>query len=126
MSTTISPDTIRPAAIVVLRSDGWVQSTFANNQPGKTGCCLIEAIGRGAGLPPFALAAKKPRRRDAAFRARWDAAHNLMDEIATSLGRNPEDDELSPKWWLTSWNDRNGRTLEEVLEALEPPASESA
>ncbi|WP_188197289.1 DUF6197 family protein [Nonomuraea sp. SYSU D8015] len=125
MTTTVSPDTIRPAAIGVLRRDGWIQNNYASNRPGKTGCCLVEAIGRGAGLPPYALARAKPRRSDievmgrAAFKARWDAAHNLMDEIATSLGRNPEDDELCPKFWLTNWNDTKGRTLDQVLGALD-------
>ncbi|MEW1845922.1 hypothetical protein AB0392_48910 [Nonomuraea angiospora] len=125
MTTTITPDTIRPRAAAVLRRDGWLQGNYTSNPPGKTGCCLVEAIGRGAGLPPLTLASKKPRHDDADFIARWNAAHNLMDEIATSLGRNPEDDELSPKWWLTNWNDTKGRTVEQILAVLEP-AQENA
>ncbi|MCF6467341.1 hypothetical protein FAF44_02790 [Nonomuraea sp. MG754425] len=125
MTVTITPGTIRPAATAVLHRDGWIQGNYTSDRRGRTGCCLVEAIGRGTGLPPLALARKKPRHGDADFIAKWDAAHNLMDEIATSLGRNPEDDELSPKWWLTNWNDRKGRTLDQVLEALEP-AQENA
>ncbi|MEU7855181.1 hypothetical protein [Nonomuraea sp. NPDC049141] len=112
-------DTIRTSAIVVLHRDGWIQGDYASNRPGKTGCCLVEAIGRGAGLPPLTLARKKLRHADAALLPQWEAAHNLMDEIATHLGRNPEDDELNPKWWLTNWNDTTGRTQAQVLAALE-------
>ncbi|TMR90533.1 DUF6197 family protein [Nonomuraea basaltis] len=125
LSSTLTPDMIRPAAIAVLRREGWIQGTYASNKPGGHGCCIVEAIGRAAGLPPFALARTKPRRADieaigrAAFMARWDAAHNLMDEIATYLGRNPEDDELSPKWLLTNWNDTKGGTQAQVEAALE-------
>lgn len=88
---------------------------------------MVEAIGRAAGLPPFALARPKPRNaNDATFMARWNAAHNLMDEIATQLGRDPERDELAPKEWLTNWNDLKSRTKAEVEAALAPAASETA
>lgn len=118
----LSHEEIQSGAIVVLRRDGWIQGDYAASKPGKTGCCLVEAIGRSTGLPPFALAAKKPRRSHAVdpdFMARWNAAHNLIDEIATSLGRDPENDELTPKQWLTNWNDTKSRTVEDVLDALE-------
>ncbi|TYB71174.1 hypothetical protein FXF51_01690 [Nonomuraea sp. PA05] len=124
--TDVTPDMIRPKAQAVLRRDGWIQDNYADRRTGKRGVCLVEAIGRAAGLPPFTLARKKLRRADAHLHPQWEAAHNLIDELATHLGRDPENDELTPRWWLTQWNDWCDRTPEQVLAALEPPAVEKA
>ncbi|SEU46399.1 DUF6197 family protein [Nonomuraea wenchangensis] len=125
-----APDSIRSGALVVLRRGGWIQGDYARTRTrkggGKVGCCLVEALGRAAGLPPFALARRKPRHTDAAFLARWEVAHNLMDELAAALGRDPEHDELSTREWLTNWNDRTDRTWAEVEAALRPAPVETA
>ncbi|MEV4079192.1 hypothetical protein AB0J43_02715 [Nonomuraea fuscirosea] len=124
----ITPDMIRPRAQAVLRRDGWTQYKYirlASDAPiEQAPCCMVEAIGRAAGLPPFALSSKTPP--VGVSPARWEVARNTADEVALDLGRDPsDDDQFSPVTYLSAWNDTKGRTLAQVLDALEPPTSKA-
>ncbi|MEV6033613.1 hypothetical protein AB0L65_20830 [Nonomuraea sp. NPDC052116] len=126
-ATLAAHNTLRRDAAATLRQLGWIQGDYIKKRgflPRHVRpVCMVEAIGRAAGLPPAALGrAKRPSDPDMA--EKWDTAQDLIGEISTFLGRNPQSAGLTPRAWLTNWNDRKGRALDEVLAALEGEASQ--
>ncbi|MFC7582479.1 hypothetical protein ACFQYP_00720 [Nonomuraea antimicrobica] len=127
MTTTTELDraTIRRDAAAALRRLGWHQGNYIAKGPvrlrSRRPVCMVEAIGRAVGLPPATLGRTKcPNVR---LLPKWDAAQDLMNEIAVGLGWDLGRG-LTQRAHLTNWNDRKGRTLDEVLAALEGEASQ--
>lgn len=117
-TTTLDLADIRANAARILTSGGWIQGDYMSTSA-QPGCCIVEAICRGAGLPPATLARKKaPSASSPEIVSAFRAAQDLMDELSQQLGRDPERAKFTPRDWLTNWNDTKGRTLDEVLAAL--------
>ncbi|MFI9553680.1 DUF6197 family protein [Nonomuraea endophytica] len=118
--TTLDHHTIRKDAADTLRRLGWHQGNYIAKGPARTrsyrSVCMVEALGRAAGLPPAALGRSKCPAEN--MIVQWNAAQDLMIEIAAALGYDPGRG-LNPRGFLTNWNDTKGRTFGEVLGALE-------
>ncbi|MFI6485224.1 hypothetical protein ACIBH1_45450 [Nonomuraea sp. NPDC050663] len=109
---------VRANAVAHLGRVGWIQRRYAATRNDGGACCLVESIGRGAGLPPLALTGDRPKQhiRDT-YPEQLRAAEATIGVVAAELGR-PKSTSISAQDWLANWNDHKERTFPQVVEAL--------
>ncbi|TMR91282.1 DUF6197 family protein [Nonomuraea basaltis] len=126
MDTLHTTTAIREAAADLIVRQGWHQGSQVSRHEDKPlnqqPLCVTEAVARAAGLPPvnwgYTRCDTHHPNEDGC--RRLNLVHDALDEVATELGwTSPNDHGDNGREWLEDWNDQQGRTLDEVLAALQ-------
>lgn len=106
-----SPESILCGAVDVIREHGWTQRTLGDE---AGAVCLIGALNVVVwGVPDLTDGGGSYgfRRRlgDSGYQARWELFEAAQGKVVEVLGT----------WFIPDWNDDPGRTVEEVIQALQ-------
>lgn len=99
-------------AMHVLRERGWRQGSLGHGDGGPV--CALGALNIGCGLPPET--------------GSFDLDLLATDEVAALVETLIDEGRLTGKphndpWLIVAWNDREGRTVDDVLGAFERTAA---